>query len=116
MFGESNQTAQNRRHDRVAVEMMVRLRKGVERSTVFLKDMTTHGARVEGLGRMQIDEPVTISLPGLAPKLAFVAWSDAHSAGLEFEKPLCSEVFRQLVIQHARREGAPAEAPLRFAA
>lgn len=116
MFGDSNRTAQNRRHDRVAVEMMVRLRKGVERSTVFLKDMTTHGARVEGLGRMQIDEPVTVSLPGLAPKLAFVAWCDAHSAGLEFEKPLCGEVFRDLVIQHARREQVPAEAPFRYAA
>lgn len=116
VFGDSYQTAQNRRHERVAIEMMVHLRKGIERSTVFLKDMTTHGARVEGLGRMQIDEPVTVSLPGLKPKLAFVAWCDAHSAGLEFERPLCSEIFRELVIHHARREGSPAEASLRYAA
>lgn len=105
-----------RRHERVAVEMMVRLRKGVQRSTIFLKDMTTHGARVEGLGRMQIDEAVTLSLPGLKPKIAFVAWCDAHSAGLEFEKPLCSEVFRELVIMYARREGTPPLPPLRYAA
>ena len=108
--------AQARRHERVAVEMMVRLRKGVQRSTVFLKDMTTHGARVEGLGRMQIDDSVMLSLPGLKPKIAFVAWCDAHSAGLEFEKPLCSEVFRELVILHARREQERPTAPLRHAA
>lgn len=107
---------QGRRHDRVAIEMMVRLRKGVQRSTVFLKDMTTHGARVEGLGRMQIDESVSLSLPGLKPKIAFVAWCDAHSAGLEFEKPLCSEVFRELVILHAHRQGTPHPSPLRNAA
>ena len=95
---------------------MVRLRKGVQRSTVFLKDMTTHGARVEGLGRMQIDESVSLSLPGLKPKIAFVAWCDAHSAGLEFEKPLCSEVFRELVILHAHRQGTPHPSPLRKAA
>ena len=85
-------------------------------ATVFLKDMTTHGARVEGLGRMQIDESITLNLPGLKPKTAFVAWCDAHSAGLEFEKPLCSEVFRELVILHARREGTPPTAPMRHAA
>ena len=114
----SNETLsrQGRRHDRVAVEMMVRLRKGVQRSTVFLKDMTTHGARVEGLGRMQIDDSVMLSLPGLKPKIAFVAWGDAHSAGLEFEKPLCSEVFRELVILHACRQGTPPTAPMRHAA
>lgn len=120
MFMDTNSEvtnpAQARRQDRVAVEMMVRLRKGIRRSTVFLKDMTTHGARVEGLGRMQIDESVSLSLPGLKPKTAFVAWCDAHSAGLEFEKPLCSEVFRELVILHARREGIPPSAPLRHAA
>jgi hypothetical protein len=112
----SPNSPQGRRHDRVSVEMVVRLRKGVERSTVFLKDMTTHGARVEGLGRMQIDESVTVSLPGLKPKTAFVAWCDAHSAGLEFEKPLCRDVFRELVIMHARREGSSPTDALRRAA
>lgn len=105
-----------RRHDRQPTELMVRLRRGVTRTTVVLKDLTTHGARIEGIAKMQIDEALTVQLPGLKPKLAFVAWSDGHSVGLEFDRPLCSEVFRDIIFTFGRKDREPAPVPLRHAA
>lgn len=109
-----------RRHAREATELMVKLRRGVTRSTVVLRDLTTHGARIDSIEKMQIDEALTVQLPGLKPKLAFVAWCDGHSVGLEFDKPLCSEVFRDIVFTYGRKDkpsgGEVSAAPLRHAA
>jgi hypothetical protein len=93
---------QGRRETREPVEMMARFRHGISTVTVMLKDITPHGARVEGVGPLAADDAVFLMLPGLAPKLAFVAWSSGQSAGLEFAEPLDQQVFSGLVADFGR--------------
>ncbi len=91
----------HRRARRVGFELPVRCKHGVTRSTVMLKDMTTHGARIEGIPRQRIGDTVTLFLPELAPKLAFVVWSEDKTSGLEFDLPLHENVFANLVADFA---------------
>ncbi|MFN4136042.1 MAG: PilZ domain-containing protein [Novosphingobium sp.] len=108
-----------RRAPRVGIELPVRCKRGAERSTVILKDLNPYGARIEGLEKLRIDEPLYLLLPGLQPKLAFVVWSRDRVSGLEFERRLHDEVFERLVsefaIRHYREAGA-ARLPVRHAA
>lgn len=110
-----------RRERRFGVELPVRCKHGLLRKTVMLKDLTQHGARIEGLGKLRIGEPITLLLPALQPKLAFVAWSDESASGLEFERPLHEDVFARLIadfaIGHYRAAAeAAARRPVRHAA
>lgn len=90
-----------RRARRVGFELPVRCKHGLTRSTVMLKDMTTHGARIEGIPRQRIGDTVLLFLPELAPRLAFVVWSKDKTSGLEFEMPLHENVFANLVADFA---------------
>jgi hypothetical protein len=91
----------DRRERRMGFELPVRCKHGLVRSTVMLKDLTTHGARIEGIPRQRIGESITLFLPGLAPKTAFVVWSEAKTSGLEFELALHADVFATLVADFA---------------
>lgn len=97
-FGSAMQM--ERREPREAVEMLARFRRDVSSSTVMLKDLTRHGARIEGVGALGADEAVSLALPGCRPLLAFVAWANDHCAGLEFAEPLATETFLHLVEHH----------------
>ncbi|WP_235037686.1 hypothetical protein [Novosphingobium sp. 18050] len=90
--------------------MMARFRRDIASSTVMLKDLTPFGARVEGVGPLEIDEMVTISLPGCRPSLAFVAWANAHGAGLEFIEALPADRFDDLVARYGLSGGKEASA------
>ncbi|MFY7838154.1 MAG: PilZ domain-containing protein [Novosphingobium sp.] len=109
-----------RRAARVGIELPVRCKHGTERSTVILKDLNQYGARIEGLEKLRIDEPIQLMLPGLQPKLAFVVWSRERVSGLEFERPLHDDVFESLVsefaIKHYREAAASRPHPIRHAA
>ncbi|EJL20987.1 hypothetical protein [Novosphingobium sp. AP12] len=85
---------------REQVEMMARFRRDITSTTVMLKDLTRFGARVEGVGALEVDEMVTLSLPGCRPSLAFVAWANEHCAGLEFVEPLAGPLFAELVARY----------------
>lgn len=103
-------SAPDRRHARRDVEMLARFRRGVTSMTVMLKDLTPLGARVEGVGLLEEDEIVTLALPGCRPTLAFVAWANAHCAGLEFVEALEDALFDGLVAQYGL---AAEDTPLR---
>lgn len=77
-----------RRPDRQQVEMIAHLRHDARTISVMLKDLTRFGARIDCAARLNVDEAVSLTLPGGRPALAFVAWSNDHSAGLEFAQPL----------------------------
>jgi hypothetical protein len=53
---------QGRRETREPVEMMARFRHGISTVTVMLKDITPHGARVEGVGPLETDDAVFLML------------------------------------------------------
>ncbi|WP_404479631.1 hypothetical protein [Novosphingobium sp. BL-52-GroH] len=97
-------------HPREQVEMMARFRRGIASSMVLLKDLTPWGARVEGVGALEPDEVIALSLPGCRPSLAFVAWANAHCAGLEFIEPLDDDLFVDLVARYGLSGGKLASA------
>lgn len=123
MFLDLSNEAQNvdaaslRRVERIGFELPVRCKHGVVRSTVMLKDLTPYGARIDGLDKQRIGEPLTLFIPGLHAKTAYVVWSDPMSSGLEFDHPLHQSVFETLVsdfaIGHHRKA---ARRPVRRAA
>lgn len=94
-----------RRDAREQVEMLAKFRRDLVSSTVMLKDLTRFGARVEGVGRLDADEAVSLALPGCRPAMAFVAWSNEHCAGLEFAEPLDGRVFHDLVARYGLGRG-----------
>ena len=98
----------DRRDARRQVEMFARFRHGLSTTTVVLKDLTPHGARVEGTGSRTRDEAVSLALPGMKPLLAFVAWANEHCAGLEFAEPLAQAGFDQLIESHGLNTGGMA--------
>ncbi|MCX7864166.1 MAG: hypothetical protein N2423_03875 [Novosphingobium sp.] len=102
--------AQRRRDVRRAVEMFARLRCGMTTKTVLLKDLTRHGARIEGIGPFERDEAVSLTLPGRRPLIAFIAWSNQHCAGLEFAEALSSTEFGALIAKHGLNTGSIAVA------
>ncbi len=79
-----------------------------------------YGARIEGLEKLRLDEPLQIMLPGLQAKMAFVVWSRDKVSGIEFEHPLHHDVFQLLVsefaIKHYREGNPPKLPPIRHAA
>lgn len=117
---ESGPYDAKRRASRVGIELPVRCKRGTERTTVMLKDLNQYGARIEGLEKLRIDEPIHLMLPGLQPKLAFVVWSRDRVSGLEFERPLHEDVFDILVsefaIKHYRDAATSRHYPIRHAA
>lgn len=117
---ESDDFNAHRRAPRVGIELPVRCKHGAARSTVILKDLNQYGARIEGLEKLRIDEPMHLMLPGLQPKMAFVVWSRERVSGLEFEHPLHDEIFHSLVsdfaIRHYRERYSPKSPPIRHAA
>jgi len=106
-----------RRAPRVGFELPVRCKDGVTRSTVMLKDMTQFGAQVQGIARQRVGEPLTLLLPGLPATTAYVVWANAMTAGLEFDRPLHSEAFAELVSDYAIGQARkPAGRPMRHTA
>jgi len=113
--------AATRRAARIGVELPVRCKHGLIRSTVMLKDLTPFGARIAGIGQQREGEPVTLMLPGLAHAVtAFVVWSEPATSGLEFASPLDDRAFAALVADYAigqmSRPGGRAAPVRRFAA
>ena len=100
----------HRREPREQVEMLAKFRRDFVSSTVLLKDLTRFGAKVEGIGRLSADEAVSLALPGCRPAMAFVAWANEHSAGLEFADPLDSQIFSDLVARFGLGRSAAAPA------
>ncbi len=97
---------QSRRDTREPVEMMARFRHDIATVTVMLKDITPNGARLEGVRNLAKDDAAFLMLPGLAPKMAFVAWSNGNGAGLEFAEALDHQVFSRLVADFGRNAKA----------
>lgn len=93
--------ANKRRAARVGFELLVRCKHGPARSTVMLKDMTRFGAQIAGLAAPHPGEAISLILPGLYPRLAFVMWTRSGTAGLEFADPLPVDVFDAMIRDYA---------------
>ena len=100
-----------RRAPRIGFELMVRCSHRSTRSTVLLKDMTRYGARIEGIARPRLGEAVTLMLPGVPARMAFVMWTQGSSAGLEFGDPIEQGAFEAIIRDFAIGELPPPPMP-----
>lgn len=88
------------RPERISIDLEVMARVHGSRRKVVLRNLTTQGARIDALEGLRYDDVVTLTLPGLKPKPAYVVWVKGESAGLAFERPLHPEIFATLVRKH----------------
>jgi hypothetical protein len=87
-----------RRSRRVPVSAEISMRKmGSFSFLVPLGDISTRGCMVELVEFIDAGDHVIARFPGLEPFGARVTWSDAHCAGVEFERSLHPAVFEQLL-------------------
>lgn len=93
------------RAERISIDLDVRCRIHGARARVVLKNLTTEGARIEAVEGLRYDDVITLMLPSLKPKDAYVVWVKGQSAGIAFERPLHPNVFATL----ARKHGTPCE-------
>jgi len=90
-------TSNQRTEERSSVEILAHFRKDISSVTVVLRDLSSRGARVEGVAGLKRDEAVSIGLPSTKPRMAFVAWASEQSAGLEFAEPLPLACLSEMV-------------------
>ena len=95
-----------RRAERVAFDMLVRYAWRGRRATAMLKDLTRHGARIEGLEGLRKGDGLTLLLPGLRAIEADVAWAEGRSAGLSLPEAIPADAFRSLVRNFAAGRAA----------
>jgi len=87
---------------RVPVELDAGLRqRGAAAISVHIRDLSTHGFRVETHLGLAIGTPVWLRLPGLEASLAHVMWADGYLVGCAFDRPLHPAVLELIV----RRSG-----------
>lgn len=100
LIDSASQTAR-RSEAREQVEIFAKFRRDRENVTIVLKDLSSGGARLEGIEGLTRDEVVTITLPGRKPMIAFVAWATGMSAGVEFADALPEADYKFLVDNYA---------------
>jgi hypothetical protein len=94
-FGDVPRDAQ-----RLSITADIYLRKsGYQKSGVVLLDVSPIGCRVELPERVAQGQAVWVTLPGLQPIEARVAWVHNWESGLRFIDPIHSAVFDALVLR-----------------
>lgn len=86
-----------RRAERVCFDMLARYAWRGRRGTAMVKDLTRHGARIEGIHGLTKGDDLTLLLPETRAVAAEVAWADGHSAGLAFDVAIPAARFDELV-------------------
>jgi len=96
-----------RRAERRAVDLLARYACKGLRGTVLLKDLTSQGARIEGLQGLRPGDGLTLLLPDSAPVEAAVAWAIGRAAGLRFDTALGDKALERIVRDFATPPAAP---------
>ncbi len=91
-------TPRARRAERKRLSATVQFRRGARRANVRVLDINELGVRVAGVYLMHEGESFWLTLPGLEPIEARVAWTTDFEMGCEFVRPLHPAVF-QLLLQ-----------------
>lgn len=89
-------TTGGRRADRTPCRASVQFRSGTRRAAVELHDLSPFGARIGGVFRVHEDDRFFVTLPGIAPIEARVAWVQAFEFGCEFMTPLNPVIFERI--------------------
>lgn len=90
-------TTGGRRADRYRFDATVQFRSGQRRAAVKVRDISRFGARIAGVYRIHDDDRLFITLPGIAPVEARVAWVSEFEFGCEFLHPLNQAIIDSIV-------------------
>lgn len=90
-----------RKNERVVFDLFVRYAWRGLRGTLFVRDLTPDGARIEGIEGLTTGDGLVLLLPDLPATDATVAWAQARAAGLVFDEPIPAEDYAALVRDHA---------------
>ena len=94
-----------RKAERVPLQADIDFRRtGEHRWRVDLLDFSPQGCRLELPVRVQGDDQIWISLPGLETLQGRICWVEEWVAGVEFDKPLHPAVFEMLEQRMRRGE------------
>lgn len=97
-----------RRHERIAVDAEVSLRRsGQLNYRVRLHDLTRHGCKAEFVERPQLDELVWIKFDSMEALEARVCWAAGARVGLVFSRPVHPAVFELLLSRLPRNRPLP---------
>lgn len=99
MQGELHQPVEARREERIQVDLNgAQLREpGYRSAPVKVRDLSLSGFRTEWPYRLQKDDLLWLSLPGLQPRSARVAWTKDFEVGCRFEEALHPAVLERVV-------------------
>ena len=97
-----------RRDSRYATRLDVRLNAALrelgssQRFTVDVIDLSLTGFRCETSFNLRVGQAVSVTIPGLAPLEATVAWADGFRYGCAFERALHVAVFDHFVARYRK--------------
>jgi hypothetical protein len=93
-----DEPAGRRRNRRVGLTSQIALRRtGGNRFEARLSNLSVGGCAVLLAEPLAARDRVIARLPGLEPLAARVTWTDVHSAGLDFERPMHPAVLETLL-------------------
>lgn len=97
-FSALHDEGEHRRALRKAVKVRAHLRdRGQTRFEIDVVDLSQSGFRAQTSFTLWPGTVVWLTLPGLAPLEAVVAWRDRSTYGCAFAKPLHPAVFEHIV-------------------
>ena len=95
-------TTKSRNAERVPLTLSAGLRqRGAAPVTVRILDLSTHGFRIDTHLNLLVGTQIWLRLPGLESAPAHVAWSEGHSAGCAFDRPLHPAVLKMIIQRSA---------------
>jgi len=99
-----NARRDNRYATRLDVKLNAVLREmgSSQKFTIDIIDLSLTGFRCETAFRLQVDQNVSVTIPGLAPLEARVAWVEGFRYGCAFENALHIAVFDHLVSRYRK--------------
>ncbi len=94
----------NRYSTRLDVKLNAALRElgSPKKFTIDIIDLSLTGLRFDTAFRLQVGQFVLVSIPGLAPLEAKVAWIEGFRYGAAFENALHVAVFDHLVSKYKK--------------
>lgn len=114
VWNDSTDQNGRRRARRALFRADVEFGQSGRRNRITVLDLSTHGARLRLIHKLQAGDSFWLRLPGLAPLSAKVAWTRDFIIGCEFAEPLHPAVFDSLVNRRLRtgRTSRPARKTL----
>ncbi len=79
------------RMPRIAIRCIASVRQGAVGRSLYTRDVSQGGIKVESLQPLVIGEDVVVILPGLQPEPGVVCWQDSGCYGISFHRLLALE-------------------------